>query len=163
MALKSTQSKTFLNVAGRLSNNRSSSASPCRHLVRQRELTTGFGHLNNISQNKNENLIRIAAQASRSLHVPRMVKNNYSTSTSNNTAGSSGSSSSNANNGPSSGYIRNTLKYSIAVALGTSAGLFTGYYLMLDQYKVVYDDRNQASRHFLPDEFHSTRNVNEVF
>lgn len=160
MAMRST-SKSFLDVAGRLSNNRSSSASPCRHLVRQRELTTGFSHLNNnISRTKNENLIRATAPASRSLNLPRMVKTNYSTETSNNTTGSSGSSSS---SGSGSGYIRNTLKYSIAVALGTSAGLFTGYYLMLDQYKVVYDDRNQASRHFLPDEFHSTRNVNEVF
>lgn len=58
------------------------------------------------------------------------------------------------------GIARNVLKYSLAIALGTTAGLLTGYYLMLDQFKLVYDDPNQASRTFLPDgQYQATRFV----
>lgn len=62
-------------------------------------------------------------------------------------------------NASSPGIVRSALKYSLAAILGTSAGVLTGYYLMLDQYKLMNDDRNQMSRSFLPEEFQSTRFV----
>lgn len=75
------------------------------------------------------------------------LKNFNSTSTGSGAAGSR-----------SPSYLKTSLKYLISIGLGTSVGLVTGYYLMLDQFRFV-DDHNQAIRSFLNHDFQPTKFV----
>jgi hypothetical protein len=67
---------------------------------------------------------------------------------------SGGSSSQNAGDGKKRP-LSNFLKYAISIGLGTTAGLATGYWLMLDQYKA--EDANEQTR---AADFQATRFVN---
>lgn len=139
-------SKSLLKAA--TNNSRSSSLSPCRLLRRNMVSSSPKQHANNnsiSSRNLNKSLLNV--RCTQQAKLPKI--RNYSS----NNPGSSVASST------SGSLVGKALKYSLAVGLGTSAGLFTGYYLMLDQYKLVYHDRNQASRSFLPEDFHPTRSV----
>lgn len=141
-------SKSLLKAA--TNNSRSSSLSPCR-LVRRNMVSSSLKHAANKNSIGSRNLNNKSLLNSRCTPQAKLPKiRNYS---SNNNPSSSVASSTNGS------LVGKALKYSLAVGLGTSAGLFTGYYLMLDQYKLVYHDRNQASRSFLPEDFHPTRSV----
>ena len=57
-------------------------------------------------------------------------------------------------NGEKKGPFGNFLKYAVSIGLGATAGLATGYWLMLDQYRA--EDENEQTR---TEDFQATRFV----
>lgn len=131
---KTNSSKSFLIVLNKLSNSSSH-----RNLF------------DCCTNSKKSSLFLINTNSKRVLNIRRLKSTDIS---SNPVQGSSGG------NPQKSSFLKNGLKYFITIGLGTSAGLLTGYYLMLDQFK-PFDNQNEAVRSFLPNDFNPTKLVHK--
>lgn len=167
-------SKSLLKAAI-ANSSRSSSSSPCRLMAKRAGsdrlvVTSQIGRSTRSIHQVVKAPTILVTPARTSCEMAPKTRNYTTTSVNPNTSSTTnsnsvppkpkpGTSSSSSSSSGGGSFVRNALKYSLAVALGTSAGLFTGYYLMIDQYKLVYHDRNQASRTLLPEEFRATRTV----